>query len=367
MELRVEIAGAADDAAIRGMCRREAMPGRIRVTFEREPDFSLGCAVTGEDCQILVARAGREAEVAGVACRSTRRMYVNGREQRLGYLSQLRIGRKFQGRWLVSRGFRLLRQMHESDPVPAYLAAIVEGNEMAAGVLIRNRRRRFPAFHPVAELRTLGMFVPNGKRTLRRDAGISAGREFDFDEIAAFLREHGARRQFFPVWREELLRRLAFLGLRFEDFRIARRNGRITGVAALWDQSAYKQTVVQGYSGWLKAAAPIYNWSAPWLGRPALPRPGEKLRSAYAALVCVAEDDQAVFTALMRELHDLAGMRGFSYLLLGMDARDPLLAPARRFQHIAYPSRLYSVEWPEGEKIHEQLDDRPIYADIAAL
>ncbi len=367
MQFRVDLATAGDDAAIRGLYRSQPMPGRISVAFEREPNFSLGCRVTGEDCQIVVARTGDDGKIAGVACRSGRQLYLNGREQRLGYLGQLRIDERFRGRWLVSRGFGLLKQLHDCDPLPAYLVSIVDGNPEATGVLVRNRRKIFPTFHAVADFCTLAVSVRGYKPALSRDAIIAGADARQLGEIAAFLRTCGANRQFFPVWTEEKLRGLTALGLRIADLRIARRSGEIIGVAGLWDQSSYKQTVVHGYSGWMKAAAPIYNLSAPWLGRAALPRPGEKLRSAYAAFVCVANDDEDVFAALLRELHNLARFRGFEYLLIGLDARDPLLRVAREYTHVAYPSRLYLAEWPGGGHVHEQLDRRPAYVDIATL
>jgi hypothetical protein len=367
MQFRVGLATACDDAAIRGLYRSQPMPGRISVAFEREPDFSLGCRVTGEDCQIVVARTLQDEEIAGVACRSARHLYLNGCEHRLGYLGQLRIDERFRGRWLVSRGFGLLKQLHDCDPLPAYLVSIVDGNHEATRVLVENRRKIFPTFHAVADFCTLAVSVRGYTPALACDAKLSTADTRHLGELAEFLRTCGARRQFFPVWTEEKLRALTSLGLRIEDLRIARRNGEIAGVAGLWDQSSYKQTVVRGYSGWLKAAAPIYNLSAPWFGRAGLPRPGEKLRSAYAAFVCVANDDHAVFAALLRELHNLAHYRGFDYLLIGLDTRDPLLPVAREYTHIAYPSRLYLAEWPDGGHFHEQLDHRPAYVDIATL
>jgi hypothetical protein len=363
----VDFAAPADDAAIRELFRRQPMPGRVTITYEREPDFSLGCAVTGEDCRILVARAGA-GEIAGVACRSTRRVFLNGSEHRLGYLSQLRVDERFRGQWLVSRGFAFLRQLHDSDPVPAYLTAIVDGNPEAEGVLVRRRRRRFPDFHPVAGYCTLAIEVRGFRPPLACDVHIAPANPSDLAELVQFLRLHGARRQFFPAWSEVELRRLAGFGLGIEDLVIARHRGKITGVAGLWDQSAYKQAIVCGYSGWLRATAPLYNFGAPLLRRRTLPPPGAKLRNVYAALICVANDEVTVFASLLRELYNLAGRRSFAYLLVGLDARDPLLPAARAYKHVLYSSRLYLAAWSDdGGQLHEQLDQRPAYVDIAAL
>ena len=366
MHLDVTLATPADDEAIRALLRRELMPGRIRLTYEREPEFRLGCEVTGENCQVLVARPENRAEIVGLACRSVRRVFINGKEQRVGYLGQLRVDSRFRGRWLVSRGFSRLKQLHDRDPLPGYLASIVGGNEEATGVLVRKRRPNFPAFHPIADYRTVAISVNHAKPALP-DMKISSARIEDLAEILGFLNATGARRQFAPVWTEEALRGLSSFGLEIADLRLARCDGELVGVAALWDQSQYKQTVIHGYTGWLKAVAPIYNLGAPWLGRPPLPRPGEKLKSVYAALISVANDDIAIFRSLLRELYNLASARGFRHLLVGMDSRDPLLAATRDYSHIIYPSQLYLAEWTEGGGLYEQLDGRPAYVEIATL
>jgi len=366
MPVSVQVASPADDPAIRRLLRRQSMPGRVTVTFEREPDFALGCAVTGEDCRILVARS-EQNEIVGVACRSLRNVFINGREQRLGYLGQLRVDDRYRGRWLVSRGFSLLRDLHEGTGVPAYLAAIVGGNPEATGVLVEKRRKRFPEFHAVADYCTLAIDLHRPRPPLPCDVQLSLADPTELAEIAQFLRSQGAKRQFFPVWDEPSLGKLSAYGLRPHDIVVARRDAQIVGTAALWDQSAYKQTVIRAYSGWLKAVSPLWNWSAPFLGRGPLPRLGEMIRSVHASLLCVANDDTAVFAALLRELYGLSRSRGFRYLMLGLDAQDPLLVSARSYPHILYPSRLYLAEWSDGGHLHEQLERRPAYVDIATL
>lgn len=355
MNVSVELAAAQDDAGIRGLLRRETMPGRVRLAFCREPTFSLGCAVTGDDPQVLVARTRERGEIVGVACRSTREVFLNGQARRIGYFGQLRVDERFRGRWLVSRGFAMLRQLDRESPQPAYLASIVDGNEEAAGVLVRKPRPSFPQFREVADYRTLAMSVRLPKSALPGNEEIATARSATSCELVDFLRREGARKQFFPVWSEERLSSLGCFGLHQDDILIARRHGQIAGVMALWDQFAYKQAVVRGYSGWLRVLAPV------------LPRVGQALRSAYVSLICIARDDRAVFDRLLRNVYNLARARGLEYLLIGLDARDPLLPAARAYRHVCYPSRLYLASWSDGGPSHDPLDDRPAYVDIATL
>jgi hypothetical protein len=356
MNVVVDFAEPRDDAGIRRLVETQAMPGRVRVSFCREPDFSIGCAVTGEEFRIFVARVEADEEVVGVACRSVRRVFLNGREERIGYLGQLRVHERCRGRWLVSRGFARLEALHRADPLPAYLASIVDGNQDATGVLVDKPRRAFPLFREAARYVTFAVRVRRPGRQHRTCEEIVHGSADHVEELSNFLQAEGRRRQLSSVWTVGALRQLEAYGLVLEDFRIARRDGQIVGTIALWDQSAYKQSVIRGYSGWLRPIAPI------------LPRPGTKLRSAYAALIAIANDDTAVFRMLLEEIHNLAAVRRFEYLLLGLDTRDPLISAVRRYRHIAYPSRLYLASWSNnGGSRHEQLDARPVYVDIATL
>jgi hypothetical protein len=185
--------------------------------------------------------------------------------------------------------------------------------------------------------------------------------------VIRFLNLHGAERQFSTYWTDEVLARLSPLGLNAGDLRIARRGDQIVGIAGIWDQSTYKQTIVRAYSGWLRFMTPLYNKGAPFLGRRKLPRPGEQIKSAYASPFCIANNDLSVCRALLRDLLNLAQSRGFHTLLIGLDANDPLMNAAREYSHVVYPSRIFLAEWPNGESIHEQLDRRPAYIDIATL
>ena len=123
-----------DDAGIRRLLATNPMPGRIRVRFEREPTYFAGC---GPGTQVLVARDG--ASVVGVACRSIRKLYVNGVPEDVGYLGQLRVDRAYRGQLLTARGYRVMRELHEASPVRGSYTTIVDGNVQAEGCCCRPR------------------------------------------------------------------------------------------------------------------------------------------------------------------------------------------------------------------------------------
>ncbi|HEX2033585.1 MAG TPA: hypothetical protein VHS99_05320 [Chloroflexota bacterium] len=368
MELCLEPATAADDPAIRRLLSRTPVPGRVSLTYEREPDYFLGCSTMGQEYQVVVDRLHPSGQVVGVACRAIATRFVNGRLAEVGYLGQLRADPRFRGRWLLARAFRLLRETDGAARVEGYLATITEENREALGLLVRRPRRRLPVFRHLARLQTLALIVRRPRAVPPSPYTIRRGSVAQLEAIVAFLRRHGAARQFFPLYSAaDFLDGARLRGFDVGDFVLAWRGGELAGAAGLWDQSGYKQLVVRGYHGLLRWARPVYNLGVSLCGGRPLPAPGQALRCAYASFICVAGNDREIFRPVLREVYNLAAARGYAFLLVGLAAHDPLLAEARRYAHIAYGSSLYSVCWDDQGHFHERLDGRLPGLEIATL
>lgn len=356
-EVAFDLATREDDPGIRRLLSANPVPGRIRIRYEREPDYFAGCATMGTT-QVLVARA--DDQVVGVACRSTRPMYINGECADVGYLGQLRVDARFRGRWLVLRGFRKLHDLHRQSPPRGYVTTIIEGNDEAEGVLVRLARGPMPRYRKLDRLITLALPAAGAARV---DVAPPAP---PLAEIVAFLQSEGRRKNFFPVYEERSFSDGTTRGFDPKDFIVIQRAGSILGVAGLWDQSSYKQSIVDAYDPLTRAARPFYNTAAKLLHRAALPKPGTALRFAYGSFFCVRDDDAAIAHSLIGSLLAAARERRFDHLLLGFAESDPLLVAARTFRHVAYPAGIYTVAWDDGT-FHDELDARPRYLEIASL
>ena len=368
-EFSLELARPEDDPAIRRLLATNPIPGQITVTYEREPNYFLGCDTMGHDCQVVVARHLPSGDVAGVGCRAIRLLYVNGKMEEVGYLSQLRVAEPYRGRWLVPQAFQALARLHADGRVQGYLATIIEGNDQADQLLVRQPRRAYPAFRPLSRLLTLALILRGRKSLPATPYDLSSASPADLGTIVAFMRRYGAARQFFPAYTEADFLNHSRLTRDFclNDLSLAWHQGELAGVMGLWDQSAFKQSVVQGYGGALGRFRPLYQLGLRLIGARSLPAPGRPIRFAYASFICLAHNDPNLFNLLLKRTYNLAAERGFAYLMLGLAENDPLLPVARRFLHIPYHSRLYSVCWPEDGDWHNRLDGRVPYVEIAAL
>ena len=134
----------------------------------------------------------------------------------------------------------------------------------------------------------------------------------------------------------------------------------------MWDQSPYKQTVVQSYGPGLRVVRPLYGVVARALGARPLPAPGEKISSAYASFVCVEDDDADVMACLLRETYNEACRRRLGHLMIGLGDDDPLLGVAGKYANITYRSRVFAGSLVGGSE-PGILDARPTYVEIATL
>jgi hypothetical protein len=398
---RFELADSTDateDAAIRSFLRTSTMPGRIELAFLREPSYFAPGGRFGPFHQTIVCRDSRAAnlaaakptakaddprpaagrgEIVGLACRSVRDVHIDGRPSPIGYLSALRSAERVRSGTLLARGYRYVESLHGDGAAPCYLTTIADGNQVALEVLTSNRAG-LPRYRPVGRYLTFAIATRPRLERLRRSGGRSptrTGRPADIDEVISFLASHGKSRQFYPVIDRsdfdggpDRAVQPTFAGLALDDIAVGRASdGRIVATMAVWDQRAYRQTVVCGYDRTLRSLRPVHNVTASLLGRPRLPAPGEQLGEGYVALAAVEGDRPDVADSLLSETLRRASARGLDYVLFGCHENDPLVPVAERRSFLTYTTHAFVVSWPDIEPEPRYDPELPIHLEVGCL
>ena len=180
------------------------------------------------------------------------------------------------------------------------------------------------------------------------------------------LNEHGRRHQFAAHWTVERLNALAALGLNPTDLHLLSNESAPTACAGLWDQRAFKQTVVRGYASRLARWRPLIDLAGRLTGGPRLPPVGTILASAMVTPLVSSNSEDTI--ALIRRLAAAAAARRLDSLILGLAANDPRLDPVRTaFRGREYHSRLYVVSWPGLGLSAGEIDDRILAPEVAWL
>lgn len=366
---RIGPADPRDDAELRELGRRVGMPGKIRFVFDREPGYFDALKVEGREAEVHVCREIGDGRIVGCAHRCFKPVYLNGEPADIGYLGGLRLEEPLRGGRLLARAFRYLRGLDRDGRVPFHLTSIMEDNAGARRVLASGRGG-LPVYHDRGRFEAMAV----GMKVLPARAGGGGGQvrpatPDDARAVLDFLAREGPRRQFYPVYRADDFGADGKLlyGLAWEDVMLAFRGGRLTGVAAAWDQRRFRQWKVTGYAPPLGLLRGPLNLWARFKGLPPLPAPGESPRYFTLALTCVENDDPAVFADLLGGVIR-ARRNGCAFFLAGLHEADPLLPVLRNLPHVPLPGRLYLVEWPDRAGAVSRLDPTRVpYLELGSL
>jgi hypothetical protein len=352
----VTVAKRDDDVGLRRLMRESVIPGRIRVAFTREPDYFAADGLAGADDVTVVSRW--KDEVTGSGRCSIYPLMQNGVRQRIGYLGLLRVAEHArESPRLLRDGYELLRQQVQSR-ADGFFTSIASDNVRARRVLELGGRLGLPAYRKLCDLVTLVVSVRN--RTTMPVEPVSD------DELVQVLARDTRRFQLSLAWDARLLLDLGRHGVSRREFAVVRRAGQVVACAAVWDQRAFRQTVVDGYEGALEIMRPIVNATLVMRGRPRLPAPGTVLDQGV--ILGAAVPDPRDWRDLWRELEALASARGLSWLTIARDATDPELSVLRRLTRgREYRTTLYEVAWSAADQWPSLKADQVFRPEVGLL
>ena len=342
-----------DGAAMCELFARVPMETELALSIRRDPDFTALLRLQSDDWECWVGEEGGRVEA--MASTVFRDGYLGGQIRRVGYLGDLRLSSRVQGRHLLNRLYGpTLAASCEARGCVASLTAVIASNVRALRVLTAQNRRQhgMPRYTPLRDFRirnlhlTIPRFPHGGAFRVRRAA------EADVPALAAFLDADARRRPFGqPMPEAELRRRLAeWPGLRIDSFYLAEDGaGALVGCLAVWDAAPVKRTVVSAYRGKMRRIKAGYDVAARIFRFPRLPDPGEELRYLYATHQAVPSDDPAVLRALLERVYADHRRSGYVLLSLFVPEDDPMESAFRGFQFTDLPARLFVVTPPGTE------------------
>ena len=246
---------------------------------------------------------------------------------------------------------------------------MTEGNTAAIDALTKGRAG-LPNYHELGRYFTF-ILPTHSWQVPRRDPTLQVRplQEKELPELVAFLNREGQSRLFFPVLYEHdfLQQTSTYRDLSLEQVLCAWRDGRIVGTLAAWDQSAFKQSHVERYTGHWRWSRHLYNPLARCLRLPRFPAPGDRMRNVMLAMPVIENSDPAVWQQLLYAVRHLPVTKQNDSLALGLFERDPLVPKARQSAVHCYETRLYVVSWAPEKVQPEQFNGRNVYLELGCL
>lgn len=350
----VRDAKPSDNAGLVALAHACSMSGDIELRMDRAPDFFALNRLEGASWRLAVAE--REGEVVGCICFSERVCYLDGRVQRTGYISDLKVHPDHRDSVIADALSRYaaqcMRHLPQNTPV---LITVLAGNTAMEKRLAGPRG--LPRFTHVGTIRTHSLSILWKRRNPVHWTAVSRAAWSDVEEMAALWSDVAGLRQFATAHDADSLARWVreAPGLDIQDFRLARgRDGRLLGFLGLWEQRQFKQLTVVSYSPRMALARRVFNSLAPLTGSEPLPRAGAPLNVVTATHVCVPHDRADVLRGLLVSAHNELRGSGCSVLNIGLDVSDPLGASLKGL--LAQPTDIHAyLTDARGKAWHAEL------------
>ena len=327
--------------------------GNIEILFSKEPNYLEAMHTTADIVQPVVGKINNKVEVLGA--RSLKKVYINGEEETLGYLSDLRISPKAKKMRALSKGFEFMKTLMNDKRAKLHIATIIEDNRQGKIALIwKNKSLHVPNFYDLGVINTYFIFPIFPKFCGKRIQIIKGSIDF-LDKIVNFLNSEGRKKQFFPVYTKDYFLNLPNFSL--NDFYIALEDEEIVGVMAKWEQTPFKQVVIKKYNGnwvWIKKLTGEF-----------LPKENEPIKQFYLSFVAIKDNDNKIFEALLNRIYNYN--KHYNYFSLVLHSKDRLNKSLKKYFNIKYKSRLYITEFLPDSEIKDLIDDRIPYLELASL
>jgi GNAT superfamily N-acetyltransferase len=345
------------------------MEGDIALAVDRAPDFFALNRLEGASWRVGVVDDPASDGVAGCIAVAARTVYRNGQPTPAMYVSDLKVRPEHRGTGVADALTAWARDACVETGGPDVLAFLT----VLAGNRAMERRmagpRGLPRLRRVATFRTHTVPILWRHRVPDADVTITRAEPSDLEEMAQLWSHvapgghlahvHDAAE--LAAWID------AAPSLEVSSYRLARRaDGRLAGFLAMWEQSAFKQLRVTGYSRKLGAVKAGFNALAPAVGATRLPPPGGALRNLTAVHVCVPPEHPAVLRALVVDAYNAARRQGLSFLNVGLDAGDPLGVAMKGL--LAQRLDIWiCVAAPADRQDGTAFDSRPFHHEIALV
>jgi hypothetical protein len=271
-------------------------------------------------------------------------VHLNGQGGEVGYLAGLRVDPAFRHRIrILKHGFASMEVLFSGAAMNTVCFTSIAHDNRPARRLLEANLKCMPTYRSAGDLETLAISTAHGQCSNR----LRQATTHDIPTLVEFYNRQAKAYQFSPFLTESWLGNLtAAQGLQLSDFWILESDGTIHGCLALWDQRAFKQSVIGGYRFPLNRLRRFYNLWAILTGRLRLPPVGTRLEAVFIAFMAFdRQGDPFVIEALrhvlavLREQGVVMGVLGISPLSPVRDRLHTHLSPT------VYRTRIYTVSW----------------------
>ena len=287
---------------------------------------------------------------------------VADRESNIGYMLDLRLLEEYR-RGITA--FRLVKtaidRLIQSD-ADMVIVNFLKDNKRP--MVFTSGRGGLPSSHYLGE-NTIFSLIPLYKMRLNKRFEIAVPTENDIPELIELYNNYANGFKIAPVFSEERFRRniSTIKGLELKNFLVARENGKIKAVTALWDENPYKNYQILKLNFPIRLVSRILRLLKYFIRVPNPIRINQPLKQL--SLVQFAHDScpEALDTLFRKVNNNLLGSE-YTLITLYSQSNDPIFELMKKFKRISAKSEMYL--FAKDTSVFEKLNNNslPVMFDL---
>jgi hypothetical protein len=336
-KITIRLAQESDNDSILALAERCPQEGMISFWVNRSPRFNSVHRLLDHDAFHYVACEGER--VIGLVGVIHFQASMLGKHCRVAYIMDLRLDNAWRN---GTTAFKMIKGATDyllNGKVDYVIGNFLKDNKRPT--VFASGRAGIPKGFHMGDNRVFNI-IPLLNKPVDSRYEISSPTEADLPELVRLYTRYTASYRMAPVYSEDRLRFLLknLQGFSLENFLVARQNGVVKAVTAVWDENNYKSYQVTRLNSKIKIANALLKAMSMVIKVPAPIRVNQPLKQK--SLILYAHDNNPVaLTALFKEVNNRH--RGTDYTLLTLYAqeRDPVFECIKDLQGIDIKSEMY--------------------------
>jgi predicted N-acetyltransferase YhbS len=361
--IHFRLAEESDNEGILELAKRCPQEGMITFFVNRTPRFNTLHRLLDPDAWHFVAC--REDQIIGLVGVVHFQANVSGKNNKIAYMLDLRVDEAYRN---GITAFRLVKtaidhlQKSDADMV---IASFVKDNKRP--MVFTSGRGGLPTAYYLGRNRILNLLPVHDMKPDNRFE-IDTLQEKDIKEIIEVYRSYASNFKIAPIITEERFRKYMSTveGLSIDHFLVAKENGKIRAVTALWDEYPYKSYQVLRLTSQISLVNGLMKFLSHFMRVPYPIRKNEPLRQLSLVMYAHDECPQAM-NSLFRHINNMSRGSEYTLITLYTQENDPIFHTLKNFPGVSIQSEMYLFAKDSSvfEKLRE--DSSTVLFDLSMI
>lgn len=363
MSIRVRFAENSDNESILELARRCPQKGMITFYPSRAPNFNGLQRLIDEGAWHCIAQ--NEDRIIGLVGVVHFHGEIGGETYKIGYMHDLRVEPEFRSGMTAFRLVKTAIDHLQKSDVDMVIVNFLKDNKLP--LVFISGRAGMPVSHYLGDNLVFNI-IPLRFRSIDPRFEIDEAKASDIPEMVDLYNRYSRSFKLSPVMTEERFRKLIdqVEGLDLSHFLLAREDGRLKAMTAVWDEGPYRTYNVLRLNMPLRIVNSLLRFFNYFMR---VPHPIENNQpiKQLSLVLYGHEDCPEALDALFRHVNNINLGSEYSFLTVYLQENDPMVKYLKIFSSITVKSEMYMFAKDTGlfDKLNEVKD--PVLFDLSMI